>query len=67
MIIFKHLNVSSFFWLFNYTAAQIATRKKEEEKGFTALISALLSAKCFLMQIQGFMNIVYSIQFILPL
>ena len=36
----------------------------EKEKACIALNSALLSAKCPLIQIQAFMNIVYSTQFI---
>ena len=67
MIMFKYLNVSSVFWFFDYTAAQTATRKKEEEKGFNALTFALLTTKCLLLKIQAFVNIVYSTQFILPL
>ena len=67
MIMFKYLNVSSVFWFFDYTVGQVITRKKEEEKGFTALISAPLTTKCLLMEIQVLMNIVSSTQFILPL
>ena len=67
MIMFKYLNVSSVFWFFDYTVAQVVTRKKEREKEFTALISAPLTTKCLLIQIQTLMNIVCSTQFILPL
>ena len=67
MIMFKYLNVSSVFWFFDYTVAQVVTRKKEREKEFTAPISAPLTTECLLIQIQALMNIVCSTQFILPL
>ena len=50
-----------FCFLFYDTATQI-TKISEKEKAWIALISALFTTNRILMQMQGFMNIVYSKQ-----